>query len=293
MTAYYTSEKAKYGGTSGTIIPFSQTLPSTNTPNFGDWNTLVPAGYLRCDGSILLARLYPGLSQVIGVGSNCRFAKDPDTLSDDFFQLPDMGSKYIRASRSSGEYFDDVVSFEPGTQKVGAQCQVSTLLGDSVTISYSGTFDVQQQANIPFIGNPLYIPGEDDKTFEDVLTEDNFQSHNHDANVGVFTYLGNWTDSSFIDNGPPGDNEGANEGGNNLVLIDSPSQSESTVRHTHTIEVSSGSELKQNQDFSFSFATTPVSPLGLETTIDLSVNNVIKLDKAVSPYIVVEYIIKI
>ena len=112
MTAYYTSEKAKYGGTSGTIIPFSQTLPATNTPNFGDWKTLVPAGYLRCDGSIVLARLYPGLSQVIGVGSNCRFAKDPDTLSEDFFQLPDMGSKYIRASRSSGEYFDDVVYVE-------------------------------------------------------------------------------------------------------------------------------------------------------------------------------------
>lgn len=292
MTKYYTVEKAKFGGTTGTILPFTIQLPLTNFPDIGNWDNLVPAGYLRCDGSILQASLFPTLAAVIGVGNQCPFAKE--TLTNDFFQLPDLGSKYIRCSSSSGQYFDDLVSTEPTeVGRVGAEVSVTTLVGDEVEISYSGSFNVLRKSQIEFFGNPTFILGQDGKTFEDSLTEDNFQAHGHDAGVGVFTYLGNWTDSTWVDSGGTGDNSGITEGSNELLTVTSPDNAVTIAKHSHDIIGPSSSQLRDQNDFQFSYDDTPISPDGLKTTISLSTNNVTKLDTAVSPYILVEYIIKI
>lgn len=292
MTRYYTVEKAKFGGTTGTIIPFTIQLPFTNFPDIGNWDTLVPAGYLRCDGSIVQASLFPTLASVIGVGDQCPFAKEP--LTDDFFQLPDLGSKYIRCSTSSGQYFDDLVSTsDSNLARVGAEVGVTTLVGEEVEISYTGSFDVLQKSQIEFFGNPTYILGRNGKTFEDSLTEDNFQAHGHDANVGVFTYLGNWTDSTWVAAGGTGDNSGITEGSNDFLNVTQPDGSSSIVKHDHDILGPSSTQLREQNDFQFSYPETQISPDGLKTTISLSTNNVNKLDTAISPYILVEYIIKI
>lgn len=293
MSKYYTNEKAKFGGTTGTILPFTIQLPTTNFPNFGDWDLYLPAGYLRCNGGIYRASLFPQLASVIGVGDNCPFAKTQ--LTDEFFQLPDLGSKYVRPSTSSGEYFDDTVTTsETGLKRVGAQTSVDTLVGDTVTLNYSGTFEIEQRFNIDFLGNPFFLADDNDGyTQNDILSEDNFQAHGHDAEVGVFTYLGNWQDSGFVDTGERGDNDGITEGSNELVPVDAPDGAVNSPTHKHTILLPSSTELRNGTTFSFGYGSQQIDPTGLSTSVTLTTNNVQKLDKAVSPYIFVEYIIKI
>lgn len=292
MTKYYTVEKAKFGGTTGTVIPFTIQLPSTNFPNFGDWDTYVPAGYLRCDGSILRAELYPQLASVIGTGTNCPFAKQPD-LGAEFFQLPDLGSKYIRCSTSSGQYLNNTLEQDANTAKVGTETLVETLIGDEVVITYSGSFQLETDTT-DFFGNPFFRSSDNDEnTFEDTLTEENWQAHGHNADVGVFTYLGNWTDSFAVDTGEQVDNEGKTEGANTLLFVEQPDSALTTVKHDHQIIFPSSTTLRDNTNFQFTYGSTQISPDGLETTISLSVEDVKKLDTAVSPYILVEYIIKI
>jgi len=294
MTKYYTQEKAKFGGTTGTIIPFTVQLSLINFPNIAEFKTLVPAGYLRCDGSIVRAELYPGLAATIGVGSNCPFAKDPDSLTDEFFQLPDLGSKYLSGSLSSGEYFNDtILQNDSGTQRVGAETVVDTLVGDNIQISWTGAFEIQQQ-QIPFSGNPIFQSLDNDgNTRDDFLAEDNFQAHGHNSDVGVFTYLGNWQDSAWFNTFERGDNLGTTEGSNELIQIEAPPNNQAAPSHNHRVLLPGASELRDKCDFSFILNTQQVDPVGLVTDVTLTTENVQKLDKAISPYIFMEYIIKI
>lgn len=295
MTAYYTKEKAKFGGTTGTILPFTVQLPLENFPDIGNWKTYVPAGYLRCDGGIYLARLFPSLAAVIGTGSDCRFAKDPDNLDADFFQLPDLGSKYIRSSTSSGQYFEDTVTTnEDGLQRVGAQVRLDTLIGNSVTITYTGQFEIDTVLDIPFLGNPIYTASDNDgKTFDDFLSEDYFQAHGHDADVGVFHFLADWSDSGWVDNGRAGGTNASLEGTNELVQIQQPSNSINSPTHNHQINLPSSTELRDQNNFRFTLPSQVIDPIGLQTEVTLTTENIEKLDNAVSPFMFMEYIIKI
>lgn len=293
MAKYYSSEKAKYGGITGTIQPFTVRLPDVNIPSESNWRTYLPAGFLRCDGSIYNADLYPNLSAVLGTGRNSKFAKNPDDLLDNQFQLPDLGSKYIRCSNSTGEYLNVTLDQDPTISKVGAETVVSSLVGNTTTIRYGGYFEVIGQSN-NFGGNPLYQTT-DGFSLDSSLSEDFFQAHGHNADVGVFTYLGQWTDSRFIEQigGGRGGNDGQTEGSNVLTTIDAPEDSSFNVSHNHQIDVPSSAELKLNTTFNYQFFNTQVSAEGLESTVVLTTENVKKLDEAISPYILVEYIIKI
>ena len=82
MATYYTKEKARYGGVSGTIIPFPIKLPTVNVPDQGDWKEYLPAGFLRCDGSILDASEYPILAEILGTGNNSKFKRPDQTVSN-------------------------------------------------------------------------------------------------------------------------------------------------------------------------------------------------------------------
>lgn len=293
MTKYYTSEKGKFGGTTGTILPFTIQLPLTNFPDTGAFKDLIPAGFLRCDGSILRAELYPGLARVIGVGNQCPFAKDE--LDDEFFQLPDLGSKYVTASLSSGEYLNDNIAQDPDSiiNRVGAEVVVNSLVGDQVQISYGGFFEIVQKT-IDFNGNPIFR-SEDNlgNTRDSFLTEDNFQAHGHRANVGVYTYLGDWEDSAFFNTFERGDNAGRTEGSNELIQIEPPPTSTAAPSHNHSVNLPGTQELRDKSDFKFTVNTTPVDPQGLVTDVTLNTSNVQKLDNAVSPYMFMEYVIKI
>jgi hypothetical protein len=292
MAKYYTREKAKYGGITGIIMPFMVKLPDVNIPDQSTWRTLLPAGYLRCDGSILSAEVYPGLAAILGTGTNCKFAKDPEILTNLQFQLPDLGSKYVRCANSTGQYLDLTLEQDSTVTKVGAETVVQSLVGNSTTIRYGGNFEIIGQETA-FGGNPLYVTSTGN-VLNSPLTEENFQAHGHDADVGVFTYLGKWVDTSFSAvAGSRGANDSQTEGSNNSVVIDGPEGASFIVNHTHGINLPKSTELKDNTTFKYQYFNTQISPDGLESEIIITTENVKKLDTAISPYMLVEFIIKI
>jgi len=301
MATFYTNERARYGGVSGTIIPFPIKLPDVNVPDQGDWAEYLPAGYLRCDGSILAASDFPVLAQVLGTGNNSKFKRDDQELNNNQFVLPDIGSKYIQGGNASGAYLNDKVQNvddgDTAPYRVGSEVNVISLIGDSTTITYSGEFEVISPGNVEFIGNPQFgTTTTDGRTLKAFLSEQNFQAHGHDADVGVFNYLGQWADSLFTggDTGASaGGNDGQNEGSNEPLTIQAPTDSSAVVSHAHLIDFPSSTEISDNNELRYSFVNTDVDAFGLETTVNLTTSNVKKLDEATPPYILVEYIIKI
>lgn len=297
MTVYYTKEKAKFGGVSGTIIPYTKKMPTNNDPGIGEWKEFLPAGFLRCNGEVFKAVEYPVLASILGTGNDCKFKKDGQTLADDEFQLPDLGSKYVSGSNSSGSYLNDRVLNEEANNeyRVGCEIDVTSLVGTSKEISYNGTFTVVGQGEISFIGNPAFsTTTTDGKTLKAFLGEQNFQAHGHEADVGVFSYLGKWTDSAFIDSAASnGANDGQNEGSNELITIDSPTDSTAVVSHSHFINFPSTATVTANNGLRYSFQDTPIDAFGLKSTVTITTNNIFKLDEATPPYILVEYLIKV
>ena len=92
MAVLYSKEKGKLGTLTGSIINWSNQLTSNDPADLLVYQTL-PAGYLRCDGSVYLAENFPELAAILGVGSNCRYKKPDTTLLDNQFQVPDLGAK--------------------------------------------------------------------------------------------------------------------------------------------------------------------------------------------------------
>lgn len=301
MATFYTNERARYGGVSGTIIPFPIKLPDVNVPDQGDWKEYLPAGFLRCDGSVLAASEYPVLAEVLGTGQNSKFRRPDQEITNNQFVLPDIGSKYIQGGNASGTYLNDkVTNVEEGTTapyRVGAEVAVVSLIGDSTTITYSGEFEVISPGNIEFIGNPQFGTTTDDgRTLNAFLSEQAFQAHGHDSDVGIFNYLGQWTDSVFTGattGSSQGGNDGQNEGSNEPITIQQPTDSSAVVDHAHLIDFPSSTQIADNNELRYSFVNTDVDAFGLETTVNLTTSNINKLDEATPPYILVEYIIKI
>lgn len=299
MPVFYTNERARYGGVSGTIVPFPVKLSAVNVPDQGNFKTLLPAGFLRCDGSIISSIEYPILAQVLGTGKNSKFKRPEQELTDDQVVLPDIGSKYIQGGNGSGTYLNDRVTNEDSTKpyRVGAEVNVVSLIGDTTTLTYSGEFEVIAPGNFEFIGNPAFSStSTDSRTLKSFLSEQSFQSHGHDASVGVFNYLGIWADSLFVgeENGASaGGNDGQNEGSNEAITIQSPTQSSAVVSHAHLIDFPSSSTVTANNDLRYSFVNTNVDAFGLESKVTLTTNDLVKLDEATPPFILIEYLIKI
>ena len=102
MAVFLNQERTKIGTTTGTLIAFPQEL-EVNDPNVGNSLQLLPAGYLRCDGSIYNSSVYPALAEILGTGEECTFRQTGVTLTVDQFQVPDLRSKFIRASSASDQ----------------------------------------------------------------------------------------------------------------------------------------------------------------------------------------------
>ena len=75
MAVFLNQERTKIGTTTGTLIAFPQEL-EVNDPNVGNSLTLLPAGYLRCDGAVYSSTIYPALAEVIGTGDECAFKQE-------------------------------------------------------------------------------------------------------------------------------------------------------------------------------------------------------------------------
>jgi hypothetical protein len=309
MTAYYTKEKAKFGGVTGTIIAYPIAFAG-----FTQQEETLPAGFLKCDGSIFKASTYPALAAVIGIGSACSF--DKSDIDDDEIQLPDIGSKYIRISNGSGAYLNDRLTSDPDTFVVGTEITVESLIGNEFEISYDGYFQLIGQDDLEFIGQPSFTVLSGSSTPEDVLTADFFQAHTHSADTRIFNYLANWDDNAFVapdlstgepwnSNEAQGGDDGVFEGSNDRIITQPVVGGVQQTGHSHELDVSNASEIKANNNFRFRFggaggAATELTPedvqipaSNLRSTVTVNTSTLKKLDDITPPFYLVEYFIKI
>ncbi len=182
MAVFYNKEKSKLGTLSGTIIHFPRQMPEDNDPALTLHKELLPAGYLRCDGSVLSKNLYPALAVILGVGSNSKFIKEGQTLTDNQFQLPDLRQKHIRATNSSdqGVYNDLYVTDANGNQQVkaGVGLEVIQNVPSPFEISYTGKFFLPSQT-VELSSRPQFTRSSGGITFAADVQQNEIQPHMH------------------------------------------------------------------------------------------------------------------
>ena len=155
---FYQKEKAKLGNAPGTIINWSTPIadPDPNTvKNIAD----LPAGYLKCDGGVYNKDNYPQLAAILGTGAASIYKKADTTLSDNQFQVPDMGSKHVQASSSGNVGITNDATKTVGTdanssvvKKAGVGVNIDSNVGAQATVGFNGVFTIPQQ-NFALNGN--------------------------------------------------------------------------------------------------------------------------------------------
>ena len=179
MPVFLNQERTKIGTTTGTLIAFPQEL-EVNDPNVGNSLELLPAGYLRCDGSIYSETVYPALAQILGTGDACAFKQEGITLSETQFQVPDLRSKFIRASSASdqGVINDNTVINASGqvVERSGVSVNVSSNVGTTATVDMTGQFRVPPRT-VNLTGNVGFTrPRAPD---EEIVSANAFLPHMH------------------------------------------------------------------------------------------------------------------
>lgn len=300
ISTNYARQKSHWGGVPGTIQ--IHTVPGmgfNNDPTTAVFRDNLPGGFLRCNGAILNAKDYLLLSKILGVGTECRFAKpnsilrDPDPETGDLgtFQLPDLGSKVIIGGRGSGEYRETFMTNKPNQNKVGVEVQANTPLGERLSTNYiSNTGDgmkVTAQSSIDFRGNLKFnMPRNVEPT---IISIEQFQAHQHDADLRVL----NTTESAYrVDgDGLTGDADSAfdaNVEAQNLLDEIQPNVQRGSPQHDHRIS----KPFTYNNNFSYSFPATNIPLDDMESYIDVDTTNLDVLNQVVTPFIMVHYIIK-
>lgn len=293
--ANYTRERSRYGGIVGSIIVHSTPgLGSVNDPNSVNFKRELPAGYLRCDGSILNAKNYIALSQVLGVGGESRFRKDNSNLRDaneetgelGQFQLPDLGSKVIIGGRGTGIYNNYTVDRGAAetnpTTRVGPQINVVSNFGTRISANFIGNVRISQDSGISFLGNPRYTIQR--STSEESLNIDNFQGHAHNSAQNFLNYSANHKVGGT--GGKDYGELGANSGSGHEVGFTNQAGGESI--HSHNIS----RPFSYSHNFSYAYGQQDVDMSGALAYVDVSVSDDEKLDQLVTPFILVEYLIK-
>lgn len=297
MATNYSFERGKYGVFPGTIIAFARTLTG-NDPTGSDFRTRIPAGFLRCDGSILNGVDYPNLKRILGVGASSKFRKDTAVLDEDVplnssggqFQLPDLGSKFIQANSSSGVYTGTTVESPNGvlTQKVGVAVDINLNLGTQVNMPYSGEFSVPQQP-ITFIGNQNFGTTLGVVTDETEVSDATFLMHGHYSNLPVYAFVNpnqeNYSQSMSIqDSSPEFDSI------NSVPIVGQVSQiagEQENATHLHVID-----RTFPSRSTSSSMTAFTADGFNVTTEVNLVEANTFKMDDLVPAYILVEYLIK-
>lgn len=283
--ANYTREKSKYGGVVGSIQIFTSSLPLANDPLDAQWKSKIPAGFLRCDGSVLNSAEYPELAAILGVGDASKFKKESQELNENQFQLPDLGSKYMTPGLASGQYASLNI-IQTGKNRVGAEVSVTSNVGNSVTIDYSGNFTVIEQSDLALLGNSKFKPPNEEKNTEEAtLDASSFQAHGHNTNAKVLNYTGNFKVGAEGKSGT----DLTPFAGNQIVGSGNPSNTDQSV-HKHGISWPAAADYDQNFVYQFDTFNAPAD--NLQTTINISTKTVTELPETVQPFILVEYIIK-
>jgi hypothetical protein len=293
--ANYAREKSRYGGCTGSIIIHSTPgIGFNNDPTTAVFRENLPAGYLKCDGSVLNAKDYVALSQVLGVGEESRFKRenvnlrDADPLLGDLgqFQLPDLGSKVVLGGRGTGTYNNDFVDTDvvqaTPINRVGPQIQVISNFGNTITSSYLGNATLFASGELPFLGNPKYIIPR--STTETALNIENFQGHAHRSNQNYLNYTGNHEIGS--DGGKNSGALNANSGAYNSLDTTAEGGRESIHKHDIIRPAS------YSHDFTYRHGQVQIDMTGVSASVTVDVSDEEKLDQLVTPFILVEYLIK-
>jgi len=293
--ANYTFERSRYGGCAGQILVHAtHLLGSSNDPTLTNFKSNIPAGYLRCDGSVQNARDYFHLSEILGVGAESRFAKSNSNLREadpainelGQFQLPDLGSKIIIGGRGTGQYnnflVDDGTESANPTTRVGPQVEITSNFGNTITANYIGNMRLQPSGTLNMLGNPKYDM--DRETSETTLNIDNFQGHAHNA---AQNYLNHTAQHEVgFTGGKDGGQRLANSGAGHE--LDFSQNWDGVSQHKHIL----GRPLSYNHNFTYSHQALDIDMSSVAATVDVDVANIDKIDALVTPFILVEYIIK-
>jgi hypothetical protein len=293
--ANYTYERSKYGGCVGSIIIHTTPgISTSNDPTTAAFKDDIPAGYLKCDGSVLSARDFLALSRVIGVGDECRFKREAsnvrnaDALTGDLgqFQLPDLGSKVIVGGRGSGTYNNDFVDREgvvtTVTNRVGPQIEVICNESDRLTTTFLGNARVTASGTLNMLGSPRYTL--DRNTSNTELTIENFQGHLHNSNQAFLNYS-----TRHLVGGEGGKDSGqsiGNSGAGNQIDFTGDGGRESIHDHRITRPTT------YTHNFTYSYAQQDIDMTGVTATVDVDISDEEKIDQLVTPFILVQYIIK-
>ena len=145
MPVFLNQERTKIGTTTGTLVAFPKEL-DVNDPIAGLSAELLPAGYLRCDGSVYNVATFPALGEILGTGDGCAFKQPNVELSDEQFQVPDLRSKFIKATSGSDQgVINDMTVLNASNQEIkksGVGVTVSTNVGTTAVIDLTGQFRV-------------------------------------------------------------------------------------------------------------------------------------------------------
>jgi len=294
---YYSFQKGKHGGTAGYILPFFTPLQSLFPDS--EYEEIIPAGFLKCQGQVLPASRYRALAQQIGIGASCIYRREGITLEDPDengeggqIQLPDLGSKYIAGSLNPGLYQND----EAGTtDRAGIGVELFSL-GDNIEFFYQGDFRVP--------GRPVTISGNVTAVSPPAITEEtelqqsNYLPHGHNTTFSVARrintntraiqsaqwrannyYCGRRGQVCFSDT-----NFGVVHA---IVTLDETGTSQGAT-HFHQNAL----PRIDNETKSASIAETLVPASPLVTTVNLRTNTVVKMDEFAPRYILCEYLIK-
>ena len=181
MAVFYNREKAKIGTNTGTIINWSKELLS-NDPDDTTTRDSLPAGYLRCDGSIYTADIFPELATVLGVGQQSRYRQANQTLLDNQFQVPDFGSKKLRASSGANLGIEIDLRLENDNDqpivKSGVGLTVESNIGTQYEIAYQGNFFLPTQ-QIEITGQPGFVRSAGNYVEESDVLPTAFMPHSH------------------------------------------------------------------------------------------------------------------
>tara|TARA_B100001175_G_scaffold117365_1_gene99618 strand:+ start:3984 stop:5435 length:1452 start_codon:yes stop_codon:yes gene_type:complete len=184
MAVYYNELKGSHGSLTGSIITFPVEVTDTEDPVSVINKKILPAGYIRCDGSVLAAADYPMLAIVLGTGSSCKYQKEGQPLTDLQIQIPDLRSKHIRATTSAniGDY-NDLEVLDDGNnaiEKAGVGLDVIANIESPYTINYTGSFYIPPQTT-PLRGEPRFTLETGSYTFTAEVPESAFQPHMHQS----------------------------------------------------------------------------------------------------------------
>jgi len=193
MATHYSKERAKYGSGAGTIIVWPVEYSNLD-PTAEENIKILPAGYLKCDGSILKALDYPALAEILGVGSASTFIRfdidgEPiDEVASDEFILPDFGSKYPKPTTggSAGQYLNILTKNQLGVEKrrsgmgIEASATAGSTTGNTtvIPVTYTGNFIVPSQ-EIAIKGKASYSKGTNNSGYTDVEAVDSLALHSH------------------------------------------------------------------------------------------------------------------